>query len=99
MADNDNVQALQEPHPPRRYRETGTGLAAHAGRGGGPRRARTRLVKLVERSIAEVKKSGEALSRGHEPYERKVVHDTAPAAGSCRSPRAPTELHVVISRA
>jgi spoIIIJ-associated protein len=43
---------------------------------------REQLVTLAERTITDVKKSGERASlEPMSPFERKVVHDTVAAAG------------------
>lgn len=45
-------------------------------------RRREELVELAERTIAEVKESGEQVSLDPmSPFERKVVHDAVAAAG------------------
>ena len=56
------------------------------------------LVALAEKSIAEVKESGESLSlEAMSAFERKVVHDAVAAAGlTSESEGAEPKRHVVI---
>ena len=76
------LEALQELTRLAVYRETGERSRLMLDVGGHRAEQRTRLVALAEKSIAEVKESGEPLSL--EPmsaFERKVVHDVVAAAG------------------
>ena len=80
------------------YRETGERSRLMLDVGGHRAQQRTRLVALAEKSIAEVRESGESLSL--EPmsaFKRKVVHDAVAAAGlSSESEGAEPKRHVVI---
>ena len=92
------LEALQELTRLAVYRETGERSRLMLDVGGHRAAQRTRLVALAEKSIAEVKESGEALSL--EPmsaFERKVVHDVVAAAGlTSESEGAEPKRHVVI---
>jgi spoIIIJ-associated protein len=92
------LEALQELTRLAVYRETGERSRLMLDVGGHRAQQRTRLVALAEKSIAEVKESGESLSL--EPmsaFERKVVHDAVAAAGlSSESEGAEPKRHVVI---
>lgn len=92
------LEALQELTRLAVYRETGERSRLMLDVGGHRAQQRTRLVALAEKSIAEVKESGEAVSL--EPmsaFERKVVHDVVAAAGlTSESEGAEPKRHVVI---
>ena len=92
------LEALQELTRLAVYRETGERSRLMLDVGGHRAEQRTRLVALAEKSIAEVKESGEAMSL--EPmsaFERKVVHDVVAAAGlTSESEGAEPKRHVVI---
>ena len=92
------LEALQELTRLAVYRETGERSRLMLDVGGHRAQQRTRLVALAEKSIAEVKESGEAMSL--EPmsaFERKVVHDVVAAAGlTSESEGAEPKRHVVI---
>ena len=92
------LEALQELTRLAVYRETGERSRLMLDVGGHRAQQRTRLVALAEKSIAEVKESGESLSL--EPmsaFERKVVHDAVAAAGlTSESEGAEPKRHVVI---
>jgi spoIIIJ-associated protein len=92
------LEALQELTRLAVYRETGERSRLMLDVGGHRAEQRKRLVALAEKSIAEVKESGEALSL--EPmsaFERKVVHDVVAAAGlTSESEGAEPKRHVVI---
>ena len=92
------LEALQELTRLAVYRETGERSRLMLDVGGHRAEQRTRLVALAEKSIAEVKESGESLSL--EPmsaFERKVVHDAVAAAGlTSESDGAEPKRHVVI---
>jgi spoIIIJ-associated protein len=92
------LEALQELTRLAVYRETGERSRLMLDVGGHRAAQRTRLVALAEKSIAEVKASGESLSL--EPmsaFERKVVHDVVAAAGlTSESEGAEPKRHVVI---
>jgi spoIIIJ-associated protein len=96
--DGEVLEALQELTRLAVYRETGERSRLMLDVGGHRAAQRTRLVALAEKSIAEVKESGEALSL--EPmsaFERKVVHDAVAAAGlTSESEGAEPKRHVVI---
>ena len=92
------LEALQELTRLAVYRETGERSRLMLDVGGHRAQQRTRLVALAEKSIAEVKESGDAMSL--EPmsaFERKVVHDVVAAAGlTSESEGAEPRRHVVI---
>ncbi|SFB30428.1 spoIIIJ-associated protein [Nocardioides alpinus] len=92
------LEALQELTRLAVYRETGERSRLMLDVGGHRAEQRTRLVALAEKSIAEVRDSGEPLSL--EPmsaFERKVVHDAVAAAGlTSESDGAEPKRHVVI---
>lgn len=92
------LEALQELTRLAVYRETGERSRLMLDVGGHRAQQRTRLEALAEKSIAEVKESGEAMSL--EPmsaFERKVVHDVVAAAGlTSESEGAEPKRHVVI---
>ena len=92
------LEALQELTRLAVYRETGERSRLMLDVGGHRAEQRKRLVSLAEKSIAEVKESGESLSL--EPmsaFERKVVHDAVAAAGlTSESEGAEPKRHVVI---
>ncbi|WP_374192886.1 protein jag [Nocardioides sp. SYSU D00065] len=92
------LEALQELTRLAVYRETGERSRLMLDVSGHRAQQRTRLVALAEKSIAEVKATGESLSL--EPmsaFERKVVHDVVAAAGlSSESEGAEPKRHVVI---
>jgi spoIIIJ-associated protein len=92
------LEALQELTRLAVYRETGERSRLMLDVGGHRAAQRTRLVALAEKSLAEVKASGESLSL--EPmsaFERKVVHDVVAAAGlTSESEGAEPKRHVVI---
>lgn len=92
------LEALQELTRLAVYRETGERSRLMLDVGGHRAEQRTRLVALAEKSIAEVKESGEPMSL--EPmsaFERKVVHDAVAAAGlTSESEGAEPKRHVVI---
>ena len=97
-ANGEVLEALQELTRLAVYRETGERSRLMLDVGGHRAEQRTRLVALAEKSIAEVKESGESLSL--EPmsaFERKVVHDAVAAAGlTSESEGAEPKRHVVI---
>ncbi|WP_269209860.1 protein jag [Nocardioides furvisabuli] len=92
------LEALQELTRLAVYRETGERSRLMLDVSGHRAQQRTRLVALAEKSVAEVKESGEAMSL--EPmsaFERKVVHDVVAAAGlTSESEGAEPKRHVVI---
>ncbi len=92
------LEALQELTRLAVYRETGERSRLMLDVSGHRAAQRTRLVALAEKSITEVKESGEPLSL--EPmsaFERKVVHDAVAAAGlTSESEGAEPKRHVVI---
>ncbi len=92
------LEALQELTRLAVYRETGERSRLMLDVGGHRAEQRTRLVALAEKSIAEVRESGEPMSL--EPmsaFERKVVHDAVAAAGlTSESEGAEPKRHVVI---
>ena len=92
------LEALQELTRLAVYRETGERSRLMLDVGGHRAEQRTRLVALAEKSIAEVKESGEPLSLdAMSAFERKVVHDAVAAAGlTSESEGAEPKRHVVI---
>ena len=92
------LEALQELTRLAVYRETGERSRLMLDVGGHRAEQRTRLVALAEKSIAEVKASGEPLSlEAMSAFERKVVHDAVAAAGlTSESEGAEPKRHVVI---
>lgn len=92
------LEALQELTRLAVYRETGERSRLMLDVGGHRAEQRTRLVALAEKSIAEVKASGESLSlEAMSAFERKVVHDAVAAAGlTSESEGAEPRRHVVI---
>ena len=92
------LEALQELTRLAVYRETGERSRLMLDVGGHRAEQRTRLVALAEKSIAEVKESGESLSlEAMSAFERKVVHDAVAAAGlTSESEGAEPKRHVVI---
>ena len=92
------LEALQELTRLAVYRETGERSRLMLDVGGHRAEQRTRLVALAEKSIAEVKESGEAMSlEAMSAFERKVVHDVVAAAGlTSESEGAEPKRHVVI---
>ena len=92
------LEALQELTRLAVYRETGERSRLMLDVGGHRAEQRTRLVALAEKSIAQVKESGESLSlEAMSAFERKVVHDAVAAAGlTSESEGAEPKRHVVI---
>ncbi len=79
--DGDVLEALQELTRLAVYRETGERSRLMLDVSGFRADKRTRLEKLAEETVAQVKESGEPASLDPmSPFERKVVHD-AVAAG------------------
>ena len=80
--DGEVLEALQELTRLAVYRETGERSRLMLDISGFRARRREELVELAERTIAEVKASGEQVSLDPmSPFERKVVHDAVAAAG------------------
>jgi spoIIIJ-associated protein len=92
------LEALQELTRLAVYRETGERSRLMLDVGGHRAEQRTRLVALAEKSIAEVKESGESMAlEAMSAFERKVVHDAVAAAGlTSESEGAEPKRHVVI---
>ncbi|WP_420819064.1 protein jag [Nocardioides oleivorans] len=92
------LEALQELTRLAVYRETGERSRLMLDVGGHRAEQRTRLVALAEKSIAEVKESGDRMSLDPmSAFERKVVHDAVAAAGlTSESEGAEPNRHVVI---
>ena len=92
------LEALQELTRLAVYRETGERSRLMLDVGGYRAEQRSRLVQIAEKSIAEVKETGEKVSL--EPmsaFERKVVHDAVAGAGlTSESEGAEPKRHVVI---
>ncbi len=81
-ADGEVLEALQELTRLAVYRETGERSRLMLDVSGFRAQAREELVELAEKTIAEVKESGEQASLDPmTPFERKVVHDAVAAAG------------------
>ncbi len=96
--DGEVLEALQELTRLAVYRETGERSRLMLDVDGHRAKQRTRLVALAEKSIAEVKESGESMSLDPmSAFERKVVHDAVAAAGlTSESEGAEPKRHVVI---
>ena len=97
-AKGEVLDALQELTRLAVYRETGERSRLMLDIGGHRAEQRRRLVALAEKSIEEVRATGESLSL--EPmtsFERKVVHDAVAAAGlTSESEGVEPRRHVVI---
>lgn len=80
--DGEVLDALQELTRLAVYRETGERSRLMLDISGFRAERRGQLVTLAERTITDVKESGERASLDPmSPFERKVVHDTVAAAG------------------
>ena len=80
--DGEVLEALQELTRLAVYRETGERSRLMLDISGYRARKREELVALAEKTIAEVRESGEQVSLDPmSPFERKVVHDAVAAAG------------------
>ncbi len=80
--DGEVLEALQELTRLAVYRETGERSRLMLDVGGFRADKRSRLEKLADEVVAEVKQSGERKSLNPmSPFERKVVHDAVAAAG------------------
>jgi len=80
--DGEVLDALQELTRLAVYRETGERSRLMLDISGFRADRREQLVTLAERTITDVKESGERASLDPmSPFERKVVHDTVAAAG------------------
>jgi spoIIIJ-associated protein len=80
--DGEVLESLQELTRLAVYRETGERSRLMLDISGYRAQRRAELEKLAERSIAEVKESGEQVALDPmTPFERKVVHDAVAAAG------------------
>ncbi len=92
------LEALQELTRLAVYRETGERSRLMLDVGGHRAEQRKHLVQVAEKSIAEVKESGEPASLDPmTAFERKVVHDAVAAAGlTSESEGAEPRRHVVI---
>nr|WP_221634472.1 R3H domain-containing nucleic acid-binding protein [Nocardioides luti] len=92
------LDALQELTRLAVYRETGERSRLMLDISGHRAAKREELVALAEKSIAEVRASGESVSLDPmSPFERKVVHDAVAAAGlSSESEGVEPRRHVVI---
>jgi spoIIIJ-associated protein len=76
------LEALQELTRLAVYRETGERSRLMLDVSGYRARQREELVVLADKTVAEVKASGEPVSlKPMSPFERKVVHDAVAAAG------------------
>ena len=80
--DGEVLEALQELTRLAVYRETGERSRLMLDVGGFRADKRSRLEKLADEVVAEVKQTGERKSLDpRSPFERKVVHDAVAAAG------------------
>ncbi|WP_425271673.1 protein jag [Nocardioides seonyuensis] len=97
-AKGEVLDALQELTRLAVYRETGERSRLMLDIGGHRAEQRRRLVALAEKSIEEVRASGESLSlEAMTSFERKVVHDAVAAAGlTSESEGTEPHRHVVI---
>jgi spoIIIJ-associated protein len=76
------LDALQELTRLAVYRETGERSRLMLDVSGFRAQKRAELVELAEKTIAEVKESGESVSLdAMSPFERKIVHDAVAAGG------------------
>jgi spoIIIJ-associated protein len=76
------LEALQELTRLAVYRETGERSRLMLDIGGFRATKRSRLVRLAEQTVAEVRETGEPKALDPmTPFERKVVHDAVAAAG------------------
>lgn len=81
-ANGEVLDALQELTRLAVYRETGERSRLMLDISGFRAQKRTELVELAEKTIAEVKASGEPASLDPmTPFERKIVHDAVAAGG------------------
>jgi spoIIIJ-associated protein len=81
-ANGEVLDALQELTRLAVYRETGERSRLMLDISGYRAGQRERLVELAERSVAQVKETGDPVSLSPmSPFERKVVHDAVAAAG------------------
>jgi spoIIIJ-associated protein len=96
--DGEVLDALQELTRLAVYRETGERSRLMLDVSGFRARKREELVTLAEKTIEEVKASGERRSLDPmSPFERKVVHDAVAAAGlSSESEGVEPQRYVVI---
>ena len=92
------LEALQELTRLAVYRETGERSRLMLDIGGFRADKRSRLEKVAEEAVAEVRSSGERKSLdAMTPFERKVVHDAVAAAGlSSESEGEEPRRHVVV---
>ena len=80
--DGEVLEALQELTRLAVYRETGERSRLMLDVGGFRADKRSRLEKLADEVVAEVKQTGQRKSLDPmSPFERKVVHDAVAAAG------------------
>jgi spoIIIJ-associated protein len=81
-AKGEVLDALQELTRLAVYRETGERSRLMLDISGFRAQKRTELVELAEKTIAQVKESGESVSLdAMSPFERKIVHDAVAAGG------------------
>ncbi|HEU4811812.1 MAG TPA: R3H domain-containing nucleic acid-binding protein [Nocardioides sp.] len=97
-ANGEVLEALQELTRLAVYRETGERSRLMLDISGYRAEKREELVKLAEKTIAQVRESGEPVSLDPmSPFERKVVHDAVAAAGlSSESEGVEPRRHVVV---
>ncbi len=95
------LEALQELTRMAVHRQQGTRSRLVLDVGGYRARRRTELKQLGERVVAEVSRSGEGQElTPMNPFERKVIHDIAAAAGlHSESVGEEPQRHVVVSPA
>jgi spoIIIJ-associated protein len=96
--DGEVLEALQELTRLAVYRETGERSRLMLDIGGFRATKRSRLVRLAERTVAEVRETGEPKALDPmTPFERKVVHDAVAAAGlRSESDGVEPRRHVVV---
>ena len=97
-ANGEVLEALQELTRLAVYRETGERSRLMLDISGYRAEKREELVALAEKTIAQVRESGEPVSLAPmSPFERKVVHDTVAASGlTSESEGVEPRRHVVV---
>lgn len=92
------LDALQELTRLAVYRETGERSRLMLDISGYRAQKRTELVQLAERTVAQVRETGESAALDPmSPFERKVVHDAVAAAGlTSESEGVEPRRHVVV---
>ncbi len=96
--DGEVLEALQELTRLAVYRETGERSRLMLDISGYRAARREELAALAEKTIAEVKETGEPVSLASmSPFERKIIHDAVAAAGlTSESEGVEPNRHVVV---